>query len=982
MSNPKTHPDFKLIGTHPVPAMGLTVELYEHIVTGAIHFHMACDNTENMFMVMFRTMPKDSTGVAHILEHTALCGSEKFPVRDPFFTMIKRSLQTFMNAFTSCDWTAYPFSSANKKDFNNLLEVYLDSAFFPLLRELDFRQEGHRLEFAEEGNKESPLTFTGVVFNEMKGAMSPPERVLGQAIQSALCPGTTYEVNSGGEPANIPQLTYQAFKDFHSTHYHPTNAVFFTYGDIPAVDHQQKFQDNVLHRFTKAKVFTVPDVERFSAPKYQHIHYPFDVPAFDDEGNPTDVEKAKKNRTFVQMGWLLGQSSDAYERFKTAFLQLVLLGDSSAPLMAALESSKLGKGPSPLLGADENNKEISFMAGLQGSEVEHAKAVEKLILDTLKKVAKDGIPANRVNALLDQMEADIRDQEASGYPLGLKIAFNLFAPATHGGDLLHALDLDPVLDKLRTEAADPNFVRNMVKEMLLDNPHRVTMVSEPDETLSATKNKQEADTLLAIKAAISNEEMDRIIAQSAAIKERQNAKEDLSCLPKVSINDVEPDKTYPVPKDVSGAVVYEGATNGMVTERITVDLPALTARQMQLLPLYAALVTEIGVGKRSYLEVGEWQSSICTRFQANESLHSKLGNTDEVSAYITFYAKGLARHSAAMVDMMVETIADVSFAEHDRIRDIIGQVMPRFERRTISDGHSSSILAATRNMSALGNIDFKAEGLEGLRFLKDLAEKVEADKALASLADELVAIHALVKESPRRTMTVAEPSEVGGIAAKLAASAGSLPVNGSFNGFVADKATGAVVGEMWIANTAANYCAKAYKAVPSTHPDAPALHVLAGYLKNNFIHRAIREQGGAYGGMVVYSAENGTFTFASYRDPRLSGTLADYDAAVAWIQSHKVEADKMEEAVLGIVGSIDKPQTPMNEAGGHFSSNLHGRTDAVRSDYRKRVLAVTPADVERVAKTYLIPANASVAVITSEAGLKAEGDLGMKVIKL
>jgi Zn-dependent M16 (insulinase) family peptidase len=224
---------------------------YRHRATGARHLHLAADDPHNAFMVAFLTVPQDSSGVAHILEHTALCGSRRYPVRDPFFMMIRRSLNTFMNAFTSSDWTAYPFASQNKKDFNNLLDVYLDATFFPLLDERDFAQEGHRLEFAEADDPHSELLFKGVVFNEMKGALSSPVQRLGQALQSRLFPTITYHYNSGGDPEAILDLSHEQLKAFHARHYHPSNAIFLTYGDIPAAEHQRASRPQALNRFKR-----------------------------------------------------------------------------------------------------------------------------------------------------------------------------------------------------------------------------------------------------------------------------------------------------------------------------------------------------------------------------------------------------------------------------------------------------------------------------------------------------------------------------------------------------------------------------------------------------------------------------------------------------------------------------------------------------------------------------------------------------------
>ncbi|MFO8156185.1 MAG: insulinase family protein, partial [Thiohalospira sp.] len=261
------HPAFEWLGSTPVEALKVTVESYRHRVTGAIHYHIAADNPENVFLVGLRTMPQDSTGVAHILEHTVLCGSRNYPVRDPFFMMIRRSLNTFMNALTSSDWTAYPFASTNRKDYFNLLDVYLDSVFFANLDELDFSQEGHRLEFEDPEDPSTPLVRRGVVYNEMKGAMSSPTAVLFQELTRYIFPSVTYHHNSGGEPEHIPELTWEQLRAFYATHYHPSNAVFMTFGDIPAAENQAVFEERALKEFEALdRRMEVPDEKRYHAP--------------------------------------------------------------------------------------------------------------------------------------------------------------------------------------------------------------------------------------------------------------------------------------------------------------------------------------------------------------------------------------------------------------------------------------------------------------------------------------------------------------------------------------------------------------------------------------------------------------------------------------------------------------------------------------------------------------------------------------------
>jgi len=336
-----THPAFEHLRTAHIDALSLDVSEYRHKVTGARHLHLGADDDNNAFLVAFLTVPRDSTGVAHILEHTSLCGSERFPVRDPFFMMIRRSLNTFMNAFTASDWTAYPFASRNVKDFDNLLSIYLDAVFFPKLDPLDFAQEGHRVEFAQTGDRSSDLVYKGVVYNEMKGAMSSPLSALHQSLQAALFPTITYHYNSGGDPEHIPDLSYDDLKAFHARHYHPCNAIFMTYGDLPAIHHQQHFDSLALNRFEAQDIdLRVTDENRYPRPLEVQDHYATD-------------EEDPSAKTYVVLGWLLGPSTDPVQTLEAELLSGVVLGDSASPLRRALETSPLGSAPAPICGFDD-----------------------------------------------------------------------------------------------------------------------------------------------------------------------------------------------------------------------------------------------------------------------------------------------------------------------------------------------------------------------------------------------------------------------------------------------------------------------------------------------------------------------------------------------------------------------------------------------------------------------------------------------------
>ncbi|MFP4273175.1 MAG: insulinase family protein, partial [Halothiobacillaceae bacterium] len=575
MTDPKHHPAFEFIRRQPIDAIQVTVEEYRHRKTGARHYHMASDQKNNVFLVGLRTVPMDSTGVAHILEHTVLCGSERFPVRDPFFMMIRRSLNTFMNAFTSSDWTAYPFASQNRKDFFNLLDVYLDAVFFSRLDELDFCQEGHRVEFEQIDDPESPLVFKGVVFNEMKGAMSSPVSVLWQALSEHLFPTTTYHYNSGGDPEAIPDLTYEQLVAFYKRFYHPSNAVFMTFGDIPAHELQAQFEDKALARFDRIDPDSaVPDERRYDAPVVVEETYALD-----------EDETAAK--THVVLGWLLGRSTDLDEALAAQLLTGVLLENSSSPLLHALETTDLGSAPSPMCGLEDDQHELLFAAGVEGSEPEHAESVEQLVLEVIGKVAEEGVAPEVVDSVLHQIELSQREITGDRYPYGLQLIIQALPAAIHDGDPIALLDLEPALARLREQAADPGFIKRLAREMLLDNPHRVRLTLKPDRALSGRKAAREKERLERMKAGLDDEQKQRIVERARKLLARQAELGDIEILPTVTREDIPDTVEIPEPacQDQAPAPTtwFDGSTNGLVYEQLALDLPDLSEEELDLL---------------------------------------------------------------------------------------------------------------------------------------------------------------------------------------------------------------------------------------------------------------------------------------------------------------------------------------------------------------------------------------------------------------
>ncbi|HHH45330.1 MAG TPA: peptidase M16, partial [Gammaproteobacteria bacterium] len=904
----ESHEAFEWIRSEPIDSLKLVVEEYRHRVTGTPHYHLRADNPENVFLVGLRTVPTDSRGVAHILEHTVLCGSEHYPVRDPFFMMIRRSLNTFMNAFTSSDWTAYPFASQSKKDFNNLLDVYLDAVFFSRLHELDFAQEGHRVEFAEPDNPQTELVYKGVVFNEMKGAMSSPVSTVWHTLGKYLFPTTTYHYNSGGDPEAIPDLSYHQLRDFYQTHYHPSNAIIMSYGDIPAAEHQARIHEQALARFDRLDVhIAVEDEQRYLAPVRVQEYYAFDEPD----------EAAEK--THIVLGWLLGPSINLKEQLEAQLLEGVLLDDSASPLRQALETTELGSAPSPLCGLEASNREMSFVCGLEGSRPEHADALEALALEVLQKVADEGVPQDRVEAALHQLELSQREISGDGYPYGLQLILEGLSNAIHRGDPVALLNLDPVLEELRALIRDPAYIPGLVRDLLLENQHRVRLTMVPDTGLSERRERAEAQRLARIRARLSEQEKQDIVRLARELAARQEQEDDPDVLPKVGLADVPAELHIAAGEEeqVAGHAVsfYPQGTNGLVYQQLVVELPALDEALLDTLPYYSNALAQLGCGGRDYLATQALQTSVSGGVHASSSLRGGIEDVQAVRGFFVVSGKALTRNHAALSDLLVDTIETPRFDELERIRELIAQQRAQREQSVTGNGHGLAMLAASSGHSAGAALSHRLRGLAGIRYLKTLDDRFNAGEGLDELADRYASLHAQIQSAPRRFLLIAE-AERRARALQEMAQAWSQAGGEDAHGFSAFSVPPVQrqVREAWLTNTQVNFCAKAYPTVPPEHPDSAPLSVLAGFLRNGYLHRAVREQGGAYGGGATHDTDNASFRFFSYRDPRLEGTLEDFDRSIRWLLEEKHEWRTVEEAILGVIGSIDKPGSPAGEA--------------------------------------------------------------------
>ena len=962
-------PLFEPVRRERIGSLNLSFEEYVHAATGARHFHLDAEDDNNAFLVAFLTVPQDSTGVAHILEHTSLCGSRRFPVRDPFFMMIRRSLNTFMNAFTASDWTAYPFATRNRKDFDNLLEVYLDAAFFPRLDRMDFSQEGHRIERTRPGDPDSELVYKGVVYNEMKGAMSPPVAQIGQRLQSLLFPTVTYHHNSGGDPAEIPSLTWEMLRDFHARQYHPSNAVLMTYGDIPAARHQEAFERHALGRFERRAIdVAIPDERRYPDPLHAFDRY---------AANETETE----GRTHHLIGWLLGRAGDPQEAMRARLLAGVLLDHGGSPLRRALETTSLGTAPSELSGLDDSTREATFSCGIEGSEREHAEAFESLVLSVLDDVARDGVAREEIDSVLHQMELGQREITGGGFPYGLRLMVRGLGPILHGADGLAALDIDPALESLREAVGDPGFIRRLVRENLLDNPHRVRLTMSPDPELPTQRADEERARLETVRARMTDAELAAIDEAAAALKARQEEEEDPSILPKVGVEDVPEDLAIPEGEEVSFGPApgfwYTAGTNGLAYLQLVLDIPPLAPDLLALLPGYCDCVAEVGSDGRDYLATQARMAAVTGGIGASLSTSVSLDDADRLEGCFVLSGKALARNQSALAELLADTLRTPRFDELERLRELVSQGRAHAEAQITRSGHVLAMSAASAGLGRFAALEDEWHGVRGIGRLKGLDDALGSPGALAEFAGRLEAIRGALGKARLEILAVGEAlAPAAGCAEEMARAIANgetphTPFEPEVGSAFAERTSSR---EAWLTTAEVSFCARAYPAVPQGHPDAPALRVLGPYLRNTTLHRAIREQGGAYGAGAGYSADTATFRFFSYRDPRIAGTFADFERAVRRLLDEPQDEAHLEEAILGVISDLDRPGSPAGQAIGSYFGRRHGRDPDVRRRYRKAVLTVTLGDLRRVADRYLVPERARDAVVTSESLLAGEPD--------
>lgn len=944
------------LGRYTVDRVEELPEMQGHLIlltheNGARHAHVVRDDDNSAFGVTFPTVPRDSTGVAHILEHIVLMGSQKYPVPDPFFAMLPRSLNTFMNAMTSNDWTTYPFSTRNEKDYFNLLGVYLDATFFPLMRYESFRQDGHRFEFETPDDPSTELKLQGVVYNEMKGAMAAPGAVMWRAFGKALFPDLTYANNSGGSPSDIPALTYDNLRAFHAAHYHPSNAFFYTYGKLPLPRILDEIESHVMSRFTAQTLdVSIPDQTPFTEPRQERVTYP-----------GSDTERG----TQVSVMWKLGLSSDADANLRWSVLSDVLLGNAGAPLTRPLIDSGLGSALADLTGYRDSFREGAFAVGLKGLGAGKVQEVEALVLDTLGAIVEEGIDPELIESSLHQFEIGQKEVSNSGFPYALGVMFRLLGPWLYGGDPLTGLRLDTQLEKLRADLAAGKVFEPMLQRELLDNPHRVTLELAPDPELVTRMEAQERELVQSLSADFTDEDRQRIVAESLRLKELQAQENDPSVLPTLALSDV-PASIPPVPyttEEAGRALVARvpQPTGGLTYLDVQVRLPELPDDLLEVLPLYTSAVTKSGAAGQDYVALARRMEAVTGGVSASASSGVRPDDLHRLRLAVSFSGKALARNGAALVDVMRDLIVAPEFTR-ERLEQLLKQRLAGLKASVVNSGNAYAERLAAAQVSPAAAIGETWGGLTGLDTLKGLVEGGGLDDLLSRFGR----IHTLLLSGQPVLCLTATEDDLG---------LDLTPLTALFTG---DAAVGRPQPrprdggpQARVTDSPVAFNAVAFETVPYTHPDSPALLVLARLLRSEYLLKELREKGGAYGGSASFDPREGVFAMSSYRDPNIVRTYRVFRDARVFLDTPLGERE-VTEAILSASKALDPLTSPDTVGRLRFFGDQAGFTPEVQEAYKTRLLNVGMADLKRVMDAYLTPERAAYALV---AGRDPNGEM-------
>ncbi|WKZ39384.1 MAG: insulinase family protein [Anaerolineales bacterium] len=964
---------FTLIKEQQIPEINSLVRLYEHKRTSARLLSVINDDENKVFAINFRTTPKDSTGVAHILEHSVLGGSEKYPVKEPFVELLKGSLATFINAFTFPDKTCYPVASQNVKDFYNLIDVYMDAVLYPRITEQTLMQEGWHYEIEDPS---APLTYKGVVFNEMKGAYSSPENLLYKVIVESLFPKHTYGVDSGGDPAVIPDLTYENFRAFWENYYHPSNSFIFFYGDDDP-DMRLKLMEDYLKPYKRKKVKSaVPLAKPFKRPKrIEHAYIA-------SEGE--DLSK----KHYLTVNWKLPDTSDPVLHMSFQILAHALIGTPASPLKKALLDSGLGEDLAGI-GLESDIRELIFSTGLKGTKARSAKKIETLILDTLQKLASEGIDPDTIAASLNTIEFALRENNTGMFPRGIVLMLRALTTWLYDDDAFKTLAFEGPLNELKTRlGTDPRYFEKMIQTHLIDNPHRTIIRFKPDPELGRQLEEQEQTRLQSARGTMSEDDIHMHVENTKQLKKLQetpDSPEALDTIPTLELDDLEKEvKTIPIEEiQVQDAKVlyHDIFTNGIFYLDLAFDLRALPQELLPLTEVFARALFEMGTETEDYVKLSQ-RIGKSTGGIHGSSVSVTALPTKEAQAMLMIRGKSTVGQATEMLSILRDVLLTAKFDDRERLKQIVLEEKSGLESALAPSGHSFANMRLRAQFGGAGWINEQTGGVSYLFALRELA--TEIDKNWKKVLAKMEAMRdALINCKTLTANVTLDAANWKTVQPHLENFIFAMPVKDAqlspFNIQPETRKEGLAIPAQ------VNYVGKGANLYDLGYTYDGSVEVVMGYLRLTHLWEKIRVQGGAYGAMASFDDATGVLTFLSYRDPNLAATIENYDKAAAFLKgldSSRLSENELKKSIIKAIGAMDAYQLP--DAKGYTSMMRHitGRTDEHRQKVRDEVLSANGEDFIHFGEVLEKAAQSdAVVVLGSQSALEGAG-LGLDVKKV
>lgn len=937
-----------------------------HKKTGADLLLLKADDPNKTFGISFPTPPWDSSGVAHILEHTVLTGSKKYPLKDPFMELAKTSLKTFLNAMTYPDRTVYPVSSTNERDFFNLTGVYLDAVFFPLLDERSFQQEGWNYEIRAE---DDPLRYGGVVYSEMKGVYDSPDRELYRRIDQSLFPDTAYGFCSGGYPEAIPSLTYERFVEFHQSYYHPSNSQTYFYGDAP-IERELEIASEYFDNFEKKAIDGLIPAQNRIAKKVS-ASFPYGV-----------KDEKESAQCYVTANWLCSPTNTVREELLRDVLEHVLAGHAGAPLRNALLSS--GLGDKLVGGGFFRLREWPFVVGLRGVKRENTDKVIQLVDDTLQNFS-DTMPSSElVEGALNSVEFSL-SRMSSDADRGMRLYLSVLPGWMFGECPLTMLQWRKPFEELRAEEAKlPEVLSKMVASELLENPHKSEVILYPDETLLKEQEKTVQAELEKAKSELSGEEVKELIQKTVELEEfqrRVDPPESFQHFPKLTREDLNPDiQRFPFQESaVNGVGIYSSTTptGGIRYTNLLCELGALSDQNWQYLPFLCRLLSGLGTTKRPYAQYAGDVSRFTGGVGASPTVFGAFGK-EEIRALVSWGGECLPNQYDELLSLMVEPLEGLGFNDTQRAGEMLSEMRASLERGLMENGHSTALSRLQSYFDGIYSLSERLSGLGQLDSLRSLEKDFQSssmDKVVSLLESTLKEV--LSGANFGMQLIVQDEEELQELVSRNVERFREVLSLGQWtqdqaSPFRREKSSPMKRAEGIFIPAQVNYVATGLKLFKDSSRYHGSMRVAERILSTEYLWKNVREEGGAYGAFASVSALTGTMTICSYRDPHVERTLSVYDGIADYFQKIEMTHDRLEQIIIGVIGSLDRPLSPSQIGHTAFVHHMTGNTEERRQKVRKEILSTTVEDLRNFGRLLAEQEeNRVYCVVGSEAGIRA-----------